>query len=212
VHFLILLLFSLNTSATSKDCLVWFDDWKLSRDDKNCEIKCLTAPKNLPGAFCDCKELCKKSTNDLFAPYVFYPGLSLIERELIVSDPKSSLKVYINKKLAEKIADKYFSNGGHNDESDALRHFVWAGLLTFDLGKEKAQLYLDAHEQISYQPISEKEMDIHNNTEGIEAALILIKENKANIENLTSKGLSKLKDKSLIVNKPTNKIPKEYKK
>lgn len=199
-------------SAVSKDCSEWFRDWDISAEDKNCELKCNTAPKNLTGAFCDCKEQCKESGSFSLAALVFYPGLSQVERELIIKDPKSSFKAFINKKLAEKIADKYFSNGGHNDESDALRHFIWAGLLTFDLGKEKAQLYLDAHEQISYQPTVEKEMDTRNNKAGVESALKLINDNKATIENLTSEGLLQLKSKSLIVNEPTNKVSKGYKK
>ena len=127
MQILFVLFFSLHVSATSKDCSEWFSEWKLSAENKNCELKCNTTPKNLVGAFCDCKELCKARDSDSLATLVFYPGLSQIEKELIIKDPKSSLKAFINKKLAEKIADKYFSNGGHNDESDALRHLFGLG-------------------------------------------------------------------------------------
>lgn len=207
-----ILLFSFQVSAASKECSDWFNAWKFSAEDKNCELKCNTAPKNLTGAFCDCKELCRSNHSYSIATLVFYPGLSQIEKELIVKDPKSSLKAFINKKLAEKIADKYFPNGVHNDESDAIRHFIWAGLMTFDLGKELAQLYSDAHEQIPYQPAIEKEMDMHNNKVGIESALKLINEKKATIENLTKEGFSQLESKALVVNEPKYKIPTEYKK
>ncbi|MEQ1877593.1 MAG: hypothetical protein ABL958_13190 [Bdellovibrionia bacterium] len=32
------------------------------------------------------------------------------------------------------------------DESDAFRHFVWAGLLANEFGRERAKEFLDAHE------------------------------------------------------------------
>lgn len=211
MQFLIILLLSLQASPASKECLNWFKEWKLAKGEKGCELKCLTTPKNLVGAFCDCKDLCKVVKSESLSSYIFYPGLSKVEKELITKDPKAALKVFINKEIAERVADKHFPDGNFNDESDALRHFVWAGLLTIDLGEEKAKLYLDAHEQNPYQPNVEKEMDTKNNAAGIEAAIKLLGEKKATIKNLTLEGLRKLKSKSLIVIEPGHKIPQEYK-
>lgn len=52
------------------------------------------------------------------------------------------------------------SHGSIDDESDAFRHFVWAALLTKELGKARAKEFLDAHETDPDQPHIERQMDL----------------------------------------------------
>lgn len=96
-----------------------------------------------------------------------------------------------------------------NDESDAFRHFIWAGLLTKELGTEKAKNFLQAHEEDPDQPTNERDMDLHNNNRGQQATLKLIKENNWSLEKLEAKGLDELRSKQLEVLKPGLPIPKE---
>jgi hypothetical protein len=54
-----------------------------------------------------------------------------------------------------------------NGPGDAFRHCYWAALLTRDLGSNNARDFTDAHEMLPGNPRGEREMDHHNNTQGI---------------------------------------------
>ncbi|HPI41619.1 MAG TPA: hypothetical protein PLJ21_12495 [Pseudobdellovibrionaceae bacterium] len=94
-----------------------------------------------------------------------------------------------------------------NGEGDAFRHFIWAGLLTKELGTNKAKEFLNAHEENPLQSDSESTMDQFNNEKGSSSAQTLISDNNWSIENLEKSGLDSLKSKSLKVLNPGLKIP-----
>jgi hypothetical protein len=94
-----------------------------------------------------------------------------------------------------------------NDESDAFRHFVWAGLLTKELGTERAKEFLDAHETNRLQGLAEKNMDVFNNQQGQQIAEQLISKNKWSLREIESEGLRALREKRLEVLNPQLKIP-----
>lgn len=68
---------------------------------------------------------------------------------------------------AEKICHQIYLKSDTNDESDACRHYIWAGLLNFEFGQADANQILDAHEQNPLSPEAEKAMDLANNRRGI---------------------------------------------
>ncbi|MBK7708626.1 MAG: hypothetical protein IPJ30_23425 [Acidobacteria bacterium] len=56
---------------------------------------------------------------------------------------------------------------GHNDRSDAFRHCFWSAILSRDIGYYWAKSFTTAHESNPGQPPEEKEMDLHNNSVGL---------------------------------------------
>lgn len=100
-----------------------------------------------------------------------------------------------------------FPDQGLNDESDAFRHFIWAGLLAKELGSEKAKTFLDTHEASPLQVATERDMDLFNNEKGQLAAQDLITGNKWSLKNLEQAGLDALRAGQLKVVKPGLKIP-----
>jgi hypothetical protein len=161
-------LFSLSTFASEPDrvCVDWFNNAKMATGTKGCEPKCAILTTEMGTFMCpdQCDKLCKpKEKTSLPSKYVFYPGLTQAEKELVVKNPNQAFLVFKQKGLAEDSADRNFPNQNLNDESDAFRHFIWAGLLTKALGREKAKEYLDAHETDPDQPKIEKHMDSFNN-------------------------------------------------
>lgn len=85
---------------------------------------------------------------------------------------------------------------------NAMRHFIWAGLLTKELGSELAKIFLDAHEANPSQPADEKAMDLANNRAGILGAEKLIKQNTYTMDGLIELGKEELKNKNLSVLTP----------
>jgi hypothetical protein len=55
----------------------------------------------------------------------------------------------------------------HNGPGDAFRHCYWSALLTRDIGFQNAKAITDAHEEFPHNPANEKEMDLHNNMQGM---------------------------------------------
>jgi hypothetical protein len=102
-----------------------------------------------------------------------------------------------------------FPSQKFNDEGDAFRHFMWAGLITKELGVAQAKLYLDAHESDPAQPSGEKSMDEFNNGMGQRAAEKLSAKGAWTQRDLEAEGLESLRDKKLSVLNPGLKIPKE---
>ncbi|MBK7707905.1 MAG: hypothetical protein IPN69_05260 [Acidobacteria bacterium] len=60
-----------------------------------------------------------------------------------------------------------FGSNGHNDRSDAFRHCFWSAILSRDIGYYWAKSFTTAHESNPGQPPEEKEMDLHNNSVGL---------------------------------------------
>lgn len=200
-----------NTYAyPDSSCIEWFKKAKIDTNPKSCESDCSVAMIDMRTFQChsQCPELCSK---DSISKYVFYPGLTSKEMTLIDKYPKEALMVFIQKMHAEISSSRQFPTQKFNDEGDAFRHYIWAGLLTKELGAEIAQMFLDAHEENPLQSNEEKSMDLANNRGGILAALKLQKTSKLDLENLEKLALEDLKENKLIVITPGLLIPKEPK-
>lgn len=128
-----------------------------------------------------------------------YPSLNPTEKQLVKNNPIEAAIVFYNAVLAESNGEKFFPNSGTNGASDSFRHFVWAGLLTRDIGEEGAQKYLDAHELNPNQSIKEKEMDDFNNKRGIQATKDLLKKGRFKNSELYEKAINELKDGNLRI-------------
>ncbi len=195
-------------------CLKWFQA-NSKKIKSACVLECPTFRADMGAFHCpdQCGELCEAFTSSTSGPgtFLFYPGLTKAERELIDKNPKEAIIVFIQKTKAELSAGRNFSNQGFSDESDAFRHFVWAGLLTKELGSDRAKVYLDSHEANPLQKEAEKAMDLANNRGGILAAEKLIKESRFTQRNLEQAALDEMKSKNLIILSPGLPIPKEPK-
>lgn len=197
------------TAQPSSTCKEWFNDAKIKRNTKNCIKKCSILLTDMASFPCphQCDLLCKNEVSTSIQNLIFYPGLTPKEKELISKFPKEALLVFVQKTIAEQSAARNFPDQGLNDESDAFRHFTWAGLLTKELGTDVANQFLDAHEENRLQASSEKEMDTFNNKVGQEAAKSLIKNKSWSLKNLEAEGLKFLRTKKLMVIKPGLRIP-----
>lgn len=198
--------------SPDKDCVDWFNASKIKAGSKDCELNCAIIMTDMGTFMCpdQCRELCKpppasSTPNKL----IYYPGLTPSEKKLVEQYPKDAITVFVQKTRAEWASDRNFPTQELNDEGDAFRHFVWAGLLTKELGKDKALGFLNAHEDNRLQPADERSMDLSNNQSGIRAAENLISVKKFNIENLEQKALDDLREKRLEVINPGLPIPKE---
>ncbi len=163
----LILLLSVRVSAYPDDiCKEWFEKTKIVISSKDCEAKCAVAMIDMRTFQChsQCAELCYENS---ISKYVFYPGLTSKEKTLIDKYPKESIIVFVEKMRAEESSLRQFPTQKSNDEGDAFRHYIWAGLLTKELGIEMAQTFLDAHEENPLQPNDEKAMDLANNRGGI---------------------------------------------
>lgn len=137
-----------------------------------------------------------------------YPNLENDEKRLIKKNPYKALRVFWRMATVEHVAGKIFDDSGQIDgEADAFRHFVWAGFLVHDLGESLASQFLAAHESGQPSDSRKRQMDEHNNKEGIEAALQLEKDDKFNSKNLYHRAIEALKNKELIILQPTGDIP-----
>jgi hypothetical protein len=104
-----------------------------------------------------------------------YPTLNSTEKNLVKKRPIDAAIVFYNAMIAEQTTGRAYPRDGLNSRSDAFRHFVWAALLTRDIGKGAAREFLNAHESTSAEPADERSMDDFNNAQGVEAAISLLK-------------------------------------
>lgn len=145
--------------------LNWFKARKIKTEGKSCEIECSTLMVDMGTFMCpnQCKELYKRSrTTRIPGKFIYYPGLNPAEKKLVEKYPKDEIAVFIQKTRAEFASDSNFPMQGLNDEGDAFRHFVWAGLLTKELGKEQVSKFLDAQEDNRLQPDNERIMEFQH--------------------------------------------------
>lgn len=190
-------------------CDRWFAAGKVVAG-KSCELDCAVLVTDLGTFLCpsQCRKLCGVANHkSSLGKFVYYPGLTPAERELIERDPGAALKAFIQKTHAELSSARIFPDQGLDDESDAFRHFMWAGLLAHELGPERAKEFLDAHEANPLQLDSQLHMDLFNNEKGVSAAKKLVSEGKWSVQNLENSGLDALRSKNLKVLNPGLKIP-----
>lgn len=203
---------TLQAQQPDQDCVDWFKSSKVMAGSKSCEIECAALMTDMGTFMCpdQCDILCKSVGNSTVAgKLIFYPGLTPAEKRLVEQYPKDALTVFVQKTRAEWSSSRNFPDQNLNDESDAFRHFVWAGLLTKELGAKRAEEFLDAHEANPLQSTTEKDMDTFNNEKGLRASQQFISEKKWSQQRLEAAGLEKLRSKELRVMKPGLKIPEK---
>ena len=176
-----------------------------------CELNCTIIGVDMGTFMCpnQCEKLCRVYLPDYVTNKLTWAGnLTDSDKALIKKYPLDALKVYQSKKMAEESTKRLFKDNFRNDESDAFRHFVWSGLLTKKLGRERAQLFLDSHESSPNSPPQEVAMDMFNNSNGISMTEELIKNKKFSKENLEKEALDALDKGKLKVLHKSGKLPK----
>ena len=91
-----------------------------------------------------------------------------------------------------------FTIGGHNDLYDAERHARWVYRMTVELGSGLASAFATAHElegMVKGQPFIETQMDLANNSLGMNAAI-----NGSGIPDRSTPGLIYIQDGRLVSN------------
>ena len=153
------------------------------------------------GCHAECSYLCESSGAEdfIFKISDLYPGLTEAERAIVAQDPMRATKAYSLSLEAEEHCHKVFPSSRTNDESDACRHFMWAGLLYAEFGHSFSEQVLNAHEVDPKQPLAEKQMDLANNRQGLAIAKFLKKTNNLNGISLLREFESNLKGGKLKV-------------
>jgi hypothetical protein len=121
---------NLQARQVDQDCIDWFKSNKLEAGSKKCEIECASSMSDMGTFMCpaQCDILRKSKANSTVAGrLIFYPGLTPAEKQLTEKYPKEALTVFVQKTRAEWSSNLNFPNQDLNDESDAFRHFIWAG-------------------------------------------------------------------------------------
>lgn len=194
----------------ASECDIWFKRAKIKETGAKCLLKCATVGTDLGAFNCpnECDRLCGiksgQETNASLNQFAYYFGLTADELALVAKYPNESLTVYKQKEIAQSVVAKHFRVDRPDSESDAIRHFVWAALISKELGPEMAKQYLDAHE--AGLPASDpgRAMDLANNQSGILAAEALKKQGKCTEETIEKEGIHLLKSGKLVVLKPGN--------
>lgn len=193
-----------SVAVASTQCEAWLIKNKIL-EAKTCSVACSNLPVDFLTVDCEgeCLDFCKsshKKPEGLADNIVeMYPGLTIAERELAKKHPSDALKAYKLSWEAEALCKNIYKTSDTNDESDACRHYIWAGLLVeqFSLGFTKD--VLNAHESDPVQPIQEKKMDEANNEFGRKASQQLIADKKFSRENLIKQFKADLKSNALVV-------------
>lgn len=97
-------------------------------------------------------------------------GVSAKETLFILKNPLDSFRIYEASQKAIQTTWSHLKsfNNYEDDNTDAFRHFIWSGLVAHEIGFEKAQEYLNAHEDFPNNNPEAKSMDLFNNAKGIE--------------------------------------------
>lgn len=209
---LIFLFFAYSPWAVSSNCLHWFLENDLTLKGADCEKKCKITPVDMATFSCPdtCDSLCSKDALEHILTYM--PRLTEGDKKVISKYPVDSLKVYLTQSRVNDLSKKIFNSNKSGDESDAFRHFVWSGLLLSELGRDKAVVFLEAHEQDSTQSTEDKAMDIENNKKGLLFSSSLKDQKKEiNIKILEKEALKRLRNKNLTVDKYRfDEVPRGY--
>lgn len=205
--------FSFECFASTAQCDEWFRRAKIKESGQRCVLRCASLKTDMGTFDCadDCDRLCGVSL-DLSAPaslnqFAYYFGLTADELGLVAMYPQEALVVYKQKDIAQGFISKHFKVDRPDSESDAIRHFTWAALLTKELGPELAQKFLDAHEAGLPASDQGRAMDLANNRAGILAAELLKRRTQCTLEGIESEAMKALTTKKLVVLKPGN-IPR----
>lgn len=198
------------SSSIPIECKRWFDKSKV-KAGKDCSLDCSMLSTDMSTFDCSrfCDDLCEsRPTEDQdfgFKLSSIYPGLTDAERKYADKHPKAALKGYWLSWRAESICKDLYFKSDTNDESDACRHFMWAALMSSELGATTASEILDAHEQNDSQPEQERAMDLANNRRALIVGADLIKSKKTSEQDFLSQFKEDLKAGRLIVLKGKRK-------
>ena len=147
-----------------------------------------------------CTRYCKTAFSKALAmDLAYYPGLTAAERALIAEYPKEAQKVYAQMNIAENLTMKNFNRSTQKDESDAFRHFVWASLMSKEIGSDLAEKFLDAHEATARHGTEDTAMDLANNRAGLLESERLRKSGNLTETKIEEKGLEALKFNKMVV-------------
>ena len=186
-------------------CDEWFKKSKL-KPGPDCLTRCASLQTGMDTYMCpqQCALFCRpqSSVEKMLGKAAYYPGLTAGERKLIARYPKEALTVFLAKQQAESATKRRFGRDDDGDEGDAFRHFVWAGLLSKELGPELGKKFLDAHESDQGDDNPGKAMDLANNRAGLLAAEQLRKSGNLNQDELEKDAVNALKNHTLIVLSP----------
>jgi len=147
------------------------------------------------------KKMCHTSYK-ILGSLLYYPGLTSDERKLVEQYPREALIVFMQKQKAESATERVFGRDSQGDESDAFRHFVWAGYLAKELGPDSAKKFLDAHEATERSEDPDRAMDLANNRAGLIAAERLSREKKLTDVEVEKEAIDALRTGTLSVLKP----------
>lgn len=174
---------------------------------------CLSAPLDMGSFYCasECKDLCRTDSTEVNHNST-YQYLNTEEQKLVAAHPLEAITVYKQKNKAIQLTETYFGHDGEDDESDAFRHFVWAGLLYSELGPDRAKVYLDAHEAEESVKSPARSMDLANNRAGQIAAERLTRLGSLNENQIVNFALKALRNKELVVIQPSAQMPEILKK
>jgi len=194
------------TYGTDQECVAWFKSNNV-KQDANCVLTCNSVAVTMGTFHCpkQCQELCAVVVVENISKIqevVYYVALTQDEIKLVEQKPTEALIVYIQSHVAIESTIKVLGRNLPDDESDAYRHFVWAALITKELGEETARKFLEAHE--TAMPYSDKGryMDLANDKAGINVALKLKNSNKLNQKNIEAEGLRAVLSGNLVIIKP----------
>lgn len=205
LRFLVLLALMASSSFGVNPCDAWFKKSKL-KPGPDCLTKCTALATGMDTFACpqQCPLFCREQSvgEKILGRVAYYPGLTKEERKLIARYPKEAFAAFLAKAKAESATSRSFGRDDNGDESDAFRHFVWAGLLSKELGPELAKKFLDAHESDQKDDSSDKAMDLANNRAGLLIAEQLRKSQKLNQAQLEKEAIAALRNHTLIVLTP----------
>jgi len=198
-------------SSRADVCTDWFKKSKI-KTGPECVTKCSILPTGMGTFDCPlgCKNLCANNASTPLSEHVvlslleLYPALTRAEREFASKNPKDAMRGYLLSQKAEDICSSLYPVSATNDESDACRHFIWAGIMRKEFNLPTAQKILEAHEAEDLQSVEEKSMDLANNRAGLLATEELLTSKSYSEKILLEVFTEKLKSGNLIVIK---KIP-----
>lgn len=192
-------------------CEQWFDTSKIKPGD-GCLSQCSILETSMKTFNCPmaCANFCKNSIPEklTFNLSQLYPSLTQAERALAAENPGLASEAYYLSWRAETLCNSLCVVSRWNDESDACRHFVWAGLLLEKHTENDVRKVLDAHEQDDNQLEAERGMDLANNQKGLFSARRLIETKKFSPESLLESFEHELAKKGIVVLEPKKGLSK----
>jgi hypothetical protein len=120
------------------------------------------------------------------------------EVKLSIKYPTDAIMVFKNAIEAQVLTGQYYNIPSDDTESNAFKHFVWSGLSSRDIGREQAQMFLDAHEMNASFSKDSSKMDRHNNKKGLDAADIIPKDGNFQ-KNLINAARAAIKNNELVI-------------